>query len=80
MYKFRILSEKERFLPALCTDLSEPAAGAVEAWHDQTRNLRTCKMEMLKEMKDLEVKLAYIRKMLVSQNITPEDYQKMKVE
>ena len=50
----------------------------VEAWHDQARNVRTGKMEMLKEMKDLEVKLAYIRELLVSQKITPEDYQIMK--
>jgi hypothetical protein len=35
---------------------------------------------MLREMKGLEIKHAYIGELLVAQNITPEDYQIMKAE
>jgi site-specific DNA recombinase len=52
----------------------------IEAWNDQTKNLRSDKKEILTQMKELETKLAYIRDLLVSQKIDPDDYRIMKAE
>lgn len=50
------------------------------SWYDQTRNLQSGKKEILAQIRELEGKLAYLRDLLVSQKLDPDDYRVMKAE
>ena len=49
-----------------------------EAWHSQTAHLLDDRKQLLKQIKELEDKLSYIRDLLSSKQIEPEDFREMK--
>jgi len=51
-----------------------------EVWYDQTKGLRDDKKELLSAIKEIEEKMTYLRDMLASQKLDPEDFRKMKSE
>lgn len=51
-----------------------------EAWHDQTKHIHDERREISKQISDLEARMAYLRELLSTQKIEPEDYRKMKAE
>jgi site-specific DNA recombinase len=51
-----------------------------EAWNDQTNHLQDDKRQISNQITDLEGRLTYLRELLSTQKIEPEDYRKMKAE
>lgn len=51
-----------------------------EAWNDQTNHLQNDRKQVLAQIKDLEEKLSYIRDLLSSKQLDPEDFREMKSE
>ncbi len=49
-----------------------------EAWQAQTGHLQDDRKQLIKQIKELEEKLSYIRELLVSKQIEPEDFRAMK--
>ncbi|GAA4930359.1 recombinase family protein [Mucilaginibacter defluvii] len=49
-----------------------------EAWQSQTAHLQDDRKQLLIQIKDIESKLAYIRDLLASRQIEPEDFRIMK--
>ena len=51
-----------------------------EAWNDQTNHLQNDRKQVLAQIKDFEEKLSYIRDLLSSKQLDPEDFREMKSE
>jgi site-specific DNA recombinase len=51
-----------------------------EAWNDQSNHLQDDKRQISNQITDLEGRLTYLRDLLSTQKIQPEDYRKMKAE
>jgi site-specific DNA recombinase len=51
-----------------------------EAWNDQTNHLQNDRKQLLAQIKELEDKLSYIRDLLSSRQLDPEDFREMKAE
>ncbi|MBS1530561.1 MAG: recombinase family protein, partial [Bacteroidetes bacterium] len=51
-----------------------------QEWNSQTAYLQDDRKQTLKEIKDLENKLGYIRELLVSKQIEPEDFREIKAD
>ncbi len=49
-----------------------------KAWYSQTSHLQDDRKQLLKQIKELEDKLSYIRDLLSSKQIEPEDFREMK--
>ena len=49
-----------------------------QTWHDQTAHLLDDRKQLLKQIKELTDKLSYIRDLLSSKQIEPEDFREMK--
>ena len=49
-----------------------------KAWYSQTSHLQDDRKQLLKQIKELEDKLSYIRELLSSKQIEPEDFREMK--
>ncbi len=49
-----------------------------EAWEKQANNMQDDRKQLLKQIKELEGKLSYIRDLLSSKQIEPEDFREMK--
>jgi site-specific DNA recombinase len=49
-----------------------------EAWHNKTDHLQEDRRQLLKEIQEFEGKLVYIRELLSSKQIEPEDFREMK--
>ena len=52
----------------------------LEAWNNQTSHLRNGHKQLLSQIKELEDKLSYIRDLLSSRQLSPEDFREMKSE
>jgi hypothetical protein len=52
----------------------------LEAWYDQANHSQDDKAKLIKEMKEIEGKIAYIRELLSTQQIEPVDFRDMKTE
>ena len=50
----------------------------VEAWEEQTNHLQDNSKQLRSQIKELEEKLSYIRDLLTSRQIEPEDFREMK--
>jgi len=51
-----------------------------EAWYDQANHSRDDKRQISNQITELEGRLTYLRELLSTQKIEPEDYRKMKAE
>jgi site-specific DNA recombinase len=51
-----------------------------EAWNDKTNHLQNDRKQLLSQIKELEGKLSYIRDLLSSKQLDPEDFREMKSE
>lgn len=51
-----------------------------EAWHSQTAHLQDDRKQLLKQINEFEEKLSYVRDLLASKQIEPEDFREMKSE
>jgi site-specific DNA recombinase len=52
----------------------------IESWNDQTKHLHEDRKQLLKEIKEMEAKLSYIRDLLSSKQLDPSDFREMKTE
>lgn len=51
-----------------------------EAWNDRANHLQDDKRQISNQITELEGRLTYIRELLSTQKIEPEDYRKMKAD
>ncbi|MDZ7646000.1 MAG: recombinase family protein [Cytophagales bacterium] len=51
-----------------------------EAWNDQTNHLQNDRKQLLAQIKELEEKLSYLRELLSSKQLDPEDFREMKTD
>ena len=52
----------------------------IESWNTQTSHLRNGHKQLLSQIRELEDKLSYIRDLLSSRQLPPEDFREMKTE
>ncbi|WP_207515447.1 recombinase family protein [Longitalea luteola] len=51
-----------------------------EAWYDETKHMHDDKRQISNQITELEGRLTYLRELLSTQKIEPDDYRKMKAE
>lgn len=51
-----------------------------EAWYDETKHMHDDKRQISNQITELEGRLTYLRELLSTQKIEPEDYRKMKAD
>ena len=73
------IRELKKFVPrADCLDIYQLTIR--EAWQDQTKHDQDLKRQLSNQMADMEERLNYLRELLATQKVEPEDYRKMKAE
>jgi len=50
----------------------------MEAWKDQAGHVDTTRKELISQIKEMEDKISYIRELLASRKLDPEDFREMK--
>jgi site-specific DNA recombinase len=83
--QYKLKSVADMVLPLrghlICPECGKPLKRVLcEAWHDQAKGLLDDKKELLSAITEIEDKMNYLRDMLASQKLDPEDFRKMKSE
>lgn len=83
-FRFRAETANEQFLDRLREYIPRPEMADLyrmiieETWREQTAGLQGDRKKILQELKELEDKKAYIRELLATRKIEPEDFREMK--
>ncbi len=83
-FRYRAEAINEQFVNELRKYVPKPEMGELfklifqEAWQRQTGHIVDDRKELLKQIKELTDKVSYIRELLSSKQIEPEDFREMK--
>lgn len=83
-FRHRADAINEQFVNELRKYIPKPEVGELfkltlqEAWQRQSRHIVDDKKQLLKQIKELTDKVSYIRELLSSKQIEPEDFREMK--